>query len=282
MTKEEWIKIFKALDKAGCEPMLCDTPIECFENEVPCGAFNDVGDPISHIEMMPAEILNSLQNCMVKVTGESMKDADILPGDLVKLDVEKSFQDGDILVLMRDGQMTLKAYCKDEDGKTWLVPQNKDYNAILLDETEGIWPIGKVTDIIRKAPRISYRSCMKRINEAKAMMCEPKASLEELMTKAVEKTVAMGLWGSNTCWSVVYAVCQKLGYKGGYSDFVRDVDSWPFSKPVRYQCTIDSVSRPLRNPKMLAPIREWEEAGVKKAFCLLADTLLDEMRGYYP
>jgi hypothetical protein len=282
MTREEWIKILKALDEAGCEPMLCDTPIECFENEVPCGPFNDVGDPISHIEMMPAELLNSLQNCMAKVTGESMKDADILPGDLVKLEVERSFQDGDILVIVRDGQMTLKAYCKDEEGKTWLVPQNKAYKAILLDETEGIWPIGKVTDIVKKAPRISYRSCMERINEAKAEMCEPQASLEELMAKAVEKTMARGLWATDTCWSVVYTICQRKGYKGGYSDFVRDVETWPFSKLVEKKCTLDSVSRPLRNPKMLAPIHEWEENGVKKAFCLLAETLLEELKGYKP
>ncbi|MBO6255019.1 MAG: S24 family peptidase, partial [Bacteroidaceae bacterium] len=276
MTKEEWKRIFEALDKAGCEPMLCDTPVECFENEVPCGPFRNLGDPVSHIEMMPAEVLKSMSVCMAKVTGDSMKDVDILPDDLVKLEVDASFQDGDIVVVMRDGEMTLKAFCKDEEGRTWLVPQNKDYEAILVDGTEGIWPIGRVTEIVKKAPRVSYSSCLKRIREAKEKAEGPQVTLEEAMTKAVEKTMARGLWATDTCWSVVYTICQRKGYKGGYSDFVRDVESWPFSQPVEWKCTVDSVSRPLRNPKMLAPIHEWEENGVKKAFCLLAETLLEE------
>ena len=279
MTKEEWVRIFEVLDKAGAEPMLCDTPVECFENEVPCGPFRAMGDPVSHVEMLPAEVLRGIDSCMVTVTGDSMKDADILPGDKVRLEADTRFEDGDIVVIMCDGEMTLKAFCTDEDGKPWLVPQNDAYDAISLSEAEGIWPVGKVTEIVRKAPRVSFRSCLKRIREAREKAEEPRLTLEEAMAGAVERSVERGLWSTNTCWSVVYAVCQLKGYGGGYSDFVRDVASWPFSREIRWKCTLDSVSRPLRNAKMLNPISQWEASGVKASFCLLANCLLEELRG---
>ena len=47
---------------------------------------------------------------------------------------------------------------------------------------------------------------------------EPQLPEAAVMAKAVEATVAEGLWATNTCWSVVYMVYRMRGYNGGVSD----------------------------------------------------------------
>ena len=107
---------------------------------------------------------------------------------------------------------------------------------------------------------------------------EDKTPSPEVMTKAVEKTINDGLWATSTCWSVVYIVYRILGYEGSINDFVREVESWKFAKPVRYKCNRDSVGKPLRNKKMTYNIYNWQSDGVQKSFYLLALALLEEIK----
>jgi SOS-response transcriptional repressor LexA len=52
---------------------------------------------------------------VVKVMGDSMKDAGITDGDSVKVVTNNRFHDGDIVLVMVDGDITLKCYW---DGTT--------------------------------------------------------------------------------------------------------------------------------------------------------------------
>ena len=185
MTEQELKEIFKELEEQGFEPMLCDTPIPCFDNEVMCGSAADIGDIVKKIGLMPAELLAWEPGFVMKARGDSMKDADILEGDLVRIEVTNQFHDGDIVLARIDGEYILKSYCEDDDGTPWLVPQNENYDAFPLTEQQDVWLIGVARGIMRQAPRINYRSCKKLINKAK----EKRQEAAEIPQLRVSQTI---------------------------------------------------------------------------------------------
>jgi repressor LexA len=66
---------------------------------------------------------------MLEVVGESMKDAGILPGDMVLVEKGKVARRGDIVLALVDHEYTLK-YLDSEKGKPVLVPANKKFKKI--------------------------------------------------------------------------------------------------------------------------------------------------------
>ena len=70
MTEEELKEIFKELEEQGFEPMLCDTPIPCFDNEVMCGNPTDVGDLICGMELYPKDFFDNENEFMSTVKDE--------------------------------------------------------------------------------------------------------------------------------------------------------------------------------------------------------------------
>lgn len=90
-----------------------------------------------------------------RVSGDSMKDANIRNGDLLVIDKSLDPEDGDVAVCCLNGEFTLK-YIKLESNYILLVPANEKYETIkitpeeLYDDTFKIW--GIVTHVIH-----SYR-----------------------------------------------------------------------------------------------------------------------------
>ena len=90
---EELKDIFEVLEKKGWQPMLCDTPVPFFDNPVSCGLPTDIGDIQESMTMIPKEFLSMQPEFVVKVIGDSMKDAGIIDGDSVKVVTNTRFQD---------------------------------------------------------------------------------------------------------------------------------------------------------------------------------------------
>jgi SOS-response transcriptional repressor LexA len=63
---------------------------------------------------------------LVRVTGESMKDAGILAGDLAVIEWRTNAKVGDIVAAMVDGELTLKYLAQDKGG-FYLLPANDAY-----------------------------------------------------------------------------------------------------------------------------------------------------------
>ena len=185
MTEEELKEIFKDLEEQGWKPQLCDTPVPFYDGRVPCGSPNGVGDVECEMAMMPREYLPMNRVFMATVTGDSMKDANIFAGDIVVVESGVSISDGDIVLVRIDGECTLKSYCEDENGNPWLVPQNAEYDAFPLKESQSIYVAGRVRDIIRQAPRIKYNACQKYIRKARAKQLEP----EEISQVQISQTI---------------------------------------------------------------------------------------------
>jgi len=94
------------------------------------------------------------------------------------------------------------------------------------------------------------------------------------MAEAVEKTIRDGYWWGNTAWCVVFRVMQMMGYKGSQTDFVREVDKWPFSYAIQYKCNIDSVGKPLRKGTMVRDVEYWQQDGAQPQYVRLANELM--------
>lgn len=84
---------------------------------------------------------------MLKVSGDSMIDAGIHPGDIILIEKGQTVKDGDIVVAEVDGEWTLKYYRK-EQGKVSLVPANKNYQTIFPQQSLTIG--GIVISVVRK------------------------------------------------------------------------------------------------------------------------------------
>ena len=92
----------------------------------PSPAEEDLIDTLSLDEFL---IQNPQASYLVKVTGDSMIDAGIMPGDLVIVDRGRPARHGDIVIAEVDGQWTMKYYEK-QGAKVLLRPANKKYPPI--------------------------------------------------------------------------------------------------------------------------------------------------------
>lgn len=92
-------------------------------------------------------IRNPNSTFLIKVYGESMLEAGILPGDLVLVDRGLSPQNGDIVVAEVDGEWTMK-YFRKQGEEIVLAPANPDYPAIKPKGSFNIF--GVVVGVVRK------------------------------------------------------------------------------------------------------------------------------------
>lgn len=81
----------------------------------------------------------------LRVRGESMLNAGILPGDLVVVRRQPMANNGEIVVAMIENEATVKRFRR-ENGQVWLLPENDAYSPI--DGTNA-QILGKVAAVVR-------------------------------------------------------------------------------------------------------------------------------------
>ena len=82
----------------------------------------------------------------LKVRGEPMLGAGILPGDLVVVHRQQEAYNGEIVVALFEDEATVKTLRR-KDGHTWLLPANDAYAPINGDDAQ---IIGKVVAVVRR------------------------------------------------------------------------------------------------------------------------------------
>lgn len=92
-------------------------------------------------------IANREASFILRVSGNSMKEAGIMPGDWVLVERGKTPQPGDIVIAEVDGEWTMK-YWRRIKGKDHLVPANPDYQTICPQQELNIAAV--VTGVVRK------------------------------------------------------------------------------------------------------------------------------------
>lgn len=110
----------------------------------PSPAEEELADTISLDALL---IQNPQASFLLKVSGDSMSDAGILPGDMVIVDKGQVPKSGDIVIAEVDGQWTMK-YLKKRGDNIVLMPANPKYQPIKPRNELNI--AGVVTAVVRK------------------------------------------------------------------------------------------------------------------------------------
>ena len=86
---------------------------------------------------------------VLKVQGDSMRDARIFDGDLVLVKVQPRAVPGEIVVAMVDDEVTIKRF--QVDGKAVVLkPENEDFAPIAIGKEKRFRILGKVIGVFRK------------------------------------------------------------------------------------------------------------------------------------
>jgi len=110
----------------------------------PSPAEEELADTLSLDDLL---IQNPAATFMLKVSGDSMSGAGILPGDMVIIDKGQEPKSGDIVIAEVDGEWTMK-YLKKRGENIILIPANPLYKPIRPKKELKI--AGVVTAVVRK------------------------------------------------------------------------------------------------------------------------------------
>ena len=99
---------------------------------------------------IPEELLSGGNTYVLRVKGESMIDEQICDGDFVIIEDRKNARNGEVVVALIDGEVTLKKYY-DEGAMIRLQPANPEIPPIILDKNADNLRIqGIVIGVMRK------------------------------------------------------------------------------------------------------------------------------------
>ena len=124
------------------------------KNQVPLVGYVAAGSPILAQENIEEYLTFdtgglSGEHFALKVRGESMLEAGILPGDVVIVHQQHLARNGDIVVALFEDEATVKTFRRESDGHIWLYPENSspEYQPI---DGEGCSILGRVVAVIRR------------------------------------------------------------------------------------------------------------------------------------
>ncbi len=219
MNEKELQDILAKLEEQGWEPLLCDTCVPYYDSPVICGEpMTTYGNRPTEITF-PRDMLSMNPEFTIVAKGDSMQDVGIEQGDVLKIVYDECAHDGDIVLASIDGETTIKAYCEDDDGSPWLVPQNSNYEAFPLGGCN-CRIVGRVREIIKSVPHVSYRDCMRMINKVKLRkVCAPEISQAQI-SKTIREIAPMIVLARQ--WYAVYRAMADLNIvgEGDYDTFI--------------------------------------------------------------
>ena len=258
MTPEE---VFDLLDSMGIPYEICDTPIPVLDNRVNCGVPLDSGEQmIEEYHCVPKSAVGLHPIMDVPAQGDSMIDADIHEGDLLRIELGAEARDGDIVVAEIDREFTAKVFFTDDEQQKWLLPMNSRYSPILLSADKETRISGVVRSIVKNTPHLSFRECAAIVNRTK----EKKRQQGDVFQR-LSKAIGDGryLFWAASAWAVAYCVIRDcFGYEGNVSDFERKAEKMILPKQFEYPCSEGKVQRTISNhPYMRLHVDKWKENG---------------------
>ena len=147
VNKLEKLKVLERDDKGRLIALSIAAPVKLLgtvEAGFPSPAEEELADNLSLDDLL---IQNPEATFLLKVSGDSMSEAGILPGDMVLVDKGENPKNGDIVIAEVDGEWTMK-YLKKRGENVVLLPANPKYQPIRPKKELKI--AGVVTAVIRK------------------------------------------------------------------------------------------------------------------------------------
>lgn len=134
---------------------LVDEYFTYFSGEISCGN-PDMPDSEPGVRVLSSQLfnVNPEEAYVAEVAGDSMIEAGIRKGDKLIIDMQKEAQDGDVVLALVDGGLTLKYLRHDSNGETWLVPANARFQTRRVRfDGENNRIVGVMTSMVRDTPR---------------------------------------------------------------------------------------------------------------------------------
>jgi repressor LexA len=144
LVEQEWLKRSESGKLAPGKRFLGLPVLGAIEAGWPSPAEEELVDTMTLDDWL---IGNREATFMLKVSGDSMIEAGIRPGDMVLVERGRTPHNGDVVVAEVDSQWTLKYY-EQHGGRVVLMPANKNYQPILPKNELNIAAV--VTAVIRK------------------------------------------------------------------------------------------------------------------------------------
>ena len=129
--------------------------VEPVEPEVPAGRVPVVGNVAAGTPILAQECIEDYipfdtggrdgEYFALRVRGESMLNAGILPGDLVVVHQQREAHNGEIVVALIEDEATVKRLNR-KGNQVWLMPENPDYQPI---DGRNASILGKVSAVLR-------------------------------------------------------------------------------------------------------------------------------------
>lgn len=147
VNKLEKLKVLERDDKGRLIALSIGLPVKLLgtvEAGFPSPAEEELADNLSLDDLL---IQNPEATFLLKVSGDSMSEAGILPGDMVLVDKGEQPKSGDIVIAEVDGEWTMK-YLKKRGESVVLIPANPKYQ--LIRPRKELKIAGVVTAVVRK------------------------------------------------------------------------------------------------------------------------------------
>lgn len=147
INKLEQLKVLERDKKGRLIPVSIASSVRVLgtvEAGFPSPAEEELVDTLSLDELL---IQNREATFLLKVSGDSMSGAGILPGDMVIVDKGQVPKSGDIVIAEVDGQWTMK-YLRKRGSAVTLIPANPKYKPI--EPKNELKIAGVVTAVVRK------------------------------------------------------------------------------------------------------------------------------------
>ena len=145
--KLDRLKVIGKDEKGRLIPRSLAAPVKILgsvEAGFPSPAEEELADTLSLDDLL---IENPDATFLLRVSGDSMSEAGILPGDMVIVDRGQTPKSGDIVIAEVDGQWTMK-YLRKRGESVTLIPANPKYKPIRPKNELKI--AGVVTAVVRK------------------------------------------------------------------------------------------------------------------------------------
>ncbi len=124
--------------------------IPLYSNKIQAGFPSPADDHIEdHIDFNELLVQHPASTFAVRVTGESMIDAGIFPGDILIVDKSIEPKHGRVVVAVVDGELTVKRLHK-KNGNIILIAENKRFDPIIIKRENELIIWGVVTNVIHQ------------------------------------------------------------------------------------------------------------------------------------
>ncbi|HVL99848.1 MAG TPA: transcriptional repressor LexA [Egibacteraceae bacterium] len=117
--------------------------------EIAAGAPILADEQVEELYPLPRDLVGEGTLFILRVRGESMVQAGVLPGDLIVVRQQPTVEQGEMCAALIDGEATAKFFRRTRAGKVFLDPANEGYDPIPLTEEQDAAILGKVVAVLR-------------------------------------------------------------------------------------------------------------------------------------